>query len=256
MVIGGVALALVAVYGLWLRDSSLVRVEHVEVNGIDGPEAPEIRAAIVAAARRRTTLNVRSSDLERAVAGHPSVRAVEVDPRLPHGLDVRVIRHRPVARLRYGRRDGPPVAADGTLLPGLVVDRPLPVLESAEATNRRGGRLDNGRALRSVRVLAAAPTVLDRRMAGAEEGRERGMVVRLRRGPDIVFGDLSALGAKWSAAVRVLADPASRGAAYVDVRLPGRPAAGGLAEPEEPPDPATPSEPPTASPAPPPNPQP
>ena len=35
--------------------------------------------------------------------------------------------------------------------------------------------------------------------------------------------------AKWTAAARVLADPSSRGAAYIDLRLPDRPAAGGLA---------------------------
>jgi len=92
--------------------------------------------------------------------------------------------------------------------------------------------------MRSVRVLAAAPPVLDRRIAGTEEGRERGMVVQLRRGPEVVFGDLSRLDVKWSAAIRVLADPASRGASYVDVRLPDRPAAGGLGEAESPPEPA------------------
>ncbi len=42
----------------------------------------------------------------------------------------------------------------------------------------------------------------------------------------IYFGDASRAHAKWMAAARVLADPSSQGAWYVDVRLPERPAAG------------------------------
>jgi hypothetical protein len=44
----------------------------------------------------------------------------------------------------------------------------------------------------------------------------------------VIFGDATRLRAKWAAASRVLADLEASGASYVDVRLPGRPAAGGL----------------------------
>jgi hypothetical protein len=50
----------------------------------------------------------------------------------------------------------------------------------------------------------------------------------MRNGPDLIFGDATDLEAKWAAAARVLADASSRGATYVDLRLPERPAAGGL----------------------------
>ncbi|MEJ7718360.1 MAG: hypothetical protein WKF31_10505 [Thermoleophilaceae bacterium] len=53
----------------------------------------------------------------------------------------------------------------------------------------------------------------------------------MRHGPAVVLGDLGDLKVKWAATARVLADPASRGAAYVDVRMPERPVAGGLVEP-------------------------
>ena len=55
-----------------------------------------------------------------------------------------------------------------------------------------------------------------------------GIVVELRDGPELIFGDATRVRAKWVAATRVLADPDSEGATYIDVRLPGRPAAGGL----------------------------
>ena len=44
-------------------------------------------------------------------------------------------------------------------------------------------------------------------------------------GPVLYFGDSHRLAAKWAAASRVLADASSRGATYLDLRLPERPAA-------------------------------
>ena len=56
-----------------------------------------------------------------------------------------------------------------------------------------------------------------------------GLTVGLRNGALIYFGDTARPHAKWIAAARVLADPGSSGASYVDVRVPDRPAAGGIA---------------------------
>src|SRR5438270_194850 len=43
--------ALLALGWLWLRDSSLVAVKRVTVTGASGPDATEIRSALVTAAR-------------------------------------------------------------------------------------------------------------------------------------------------------------------------------------------------------------
>jgi cell division protein FtsQ len=83
-------------------------------------------------------------------------------------------------------------------------------------------------ALRAVRVAAAAPAALRGRLEELERRKEDGLVVRLREGPELIFGDATRMQAKWTAAARVLADKAAAGASYVDLRLPGRPAAGGL----------------------------
>jgi cell division protein FtsQ len=228
VVLAALALALAAAYGLWLRDSSLVRIERVEVRGLTVPEAPRLRARVAAAARRMTTLNVRLAPLERALRRHPALQRVEADPRLPDALEVTVTEYRPVARLRAGGRDGPPVAADGTLLRALEVKRPLPVVETGEPLPARARALRDRRARRLLRAIAAAPGPLGERLGSGAEERGRGVVLRMRRGPEVVMGTLARLDAKWAAAARVLADPGARGAAYVDVRLPGRPVAGGL----------------------------
>jgi hypothetical protein len=62
----------------------------------------------------------------------------------------------------------------------------------------------------------------------------RGVVAQLQHGPAIYFGQPGDLARKWQAAVAVLAQRASQGATYIDVRMPDRPVAGGLALQEQP----------------------
>jgi cell division protein FtsQ len=226
--LAAVVVLLAAAYIGWFRDSGLVAVERVEVTGLTTRDEARVRAALTEAARDMTTLHVRHGELEQAVAGFRVVRTLEVQADFPHRLTIRVVEHRPAALVatRSGRV---PVAADGTVLSGLPVEGRLPVLEARGAAT--GGRLTDERALRSLRVIGAAPGAIAARVLRVDQDREAGVVVRLRRGPRLLFGDLTRLGAKWAAATRVLADAQARGATYVDVRLPERPAAGGLAEP-------------------------
>jgi hypothetical protein len=56
----------------------------------------------------------------------------------------------------------------------------------------------------------------------------KGLSLDLRRGPQLFFGSESRADAKWMSVARVLADPSSEGAVYLDVRVPERVAAGGL----------------------------
>jgi cell division protein FtsQ len=224
-------LALTALYMLWFRDSGLVRVERVSVTGLTTSDAGRLRQALTASAKGMTTLHVDEDRLERAVAGSPAVARLEVNPDFPHTLRIHVVENRPAA-LAVSGRSRMPVAGDGTLLRGLSAEGPLARIEL------EGPLPDEqltGPALSAARIAGAAPTPLRRRLSDVREARGRGLVARLRGGPEIVFGDARRVHAKWMAATRVLADRSSRGASYVDVRLPDRPAAGGLpAEPEQP----------------------
>ena len=210
----------------WVRDSSLVAVERVVVVGASGPEAARVRAALERAARDMTTLHVREDQLRSAVAPFTIVRGLDVEPDAPHTLRIVVRQHVPVAAVQgAGRRFA--VAADGTVLRSTRVDG-LPRVVSRSAA---GERLD-ARTARAVALLAAAPAALRakvRRLWIAD----RGWTASLRHGPLVVFGRAERAGAKWLAAARVLADRSSAGATYVDVRLPERPAAGGLVDPAQ-----------------------
>ena len=74
-----------------LRHSSFVRVEHVRVIGVHGPEAAAIESALSAAARHMSTLDAQTGPLRAAVAPFRVVREVSVHPHFPHGLSVDVV---------------------------------------------------------------------------------------------------------------------------------------------------------------------
>lgn len=219
-----VLLAVLAPLALWLRSSSLVRVERVAVSGIGGPQVKLIRRALEVEAREMTTLHVREDALLRAVTQYPVVRSLRTETDFPHGLRIVVNAHEPVAALRASGGGLTPVAADGTLLPGSAA-RDLPVV--GVRTTPGGERLGRGETLGAVRLLGAAPRALRSRVARVYRG-PRGLAATMDSGPKLYFGGAARLEAKWGAAAQVLAHGTSRGAAYVDLRVPERPVAGGL----------------------------
>jgi cell division protein FtsQ len=224
-------LALLGAGWLWLRDSSLVAVRQVDVTGASGSEAPRVRAALQEAARDMTTLHVRAGQLQTAVAPFPAIRGIEAHADFPHRLRVVVHERVAVGALAAGD-DRVAVAADGTLLRGSAT-RGLPVVAMGAAP--AGDAISDRGARSAIALLAAAPAALRAKVVRVYAG-PRGLTAPLADGPVLYFGGAERMQAKWAAAARVLADHSSAGATYLDVRLPERPAAGGLEapEPEEP----------------------
>jgi cell division protein FtsQ len=217
------ALVVLGAMYLWLRDSSLVGVRQVEVTGLTGSQAEEIRDALTDAARDMTTLHVREDALRDAVQGYPVVRELHADADFPHRLRITVNSYDPIGSMALGGRSVA-IARDGTVLDGT----PTKGLTAIAATGSAAGtKIAGTEATRLVRLLAAAPAPLRSRAQRAYKG-PNGLAVDLRQGPRLDFGDLSQVDAKWLAAAAVLADEDSRGASYVDVRLPERPVAGPL----------------------------
>jgi cell division protein FtsQ len=219
-----VALAVLMPLALWLRNSSLVRVNHVTITGIGGHQAGEIRSVLTAAGADMTTLNVRDKALLSAVAAYPTVRSLRTATDFPHGLKVIVDAYEPVAALQADVGRVTPVAGDGTLLRGATPqDLPLLGVKAIPGSDRVGDRTT----IAAIRLLALAPPALRARVVRAFRGK-RGWALSVENGPKLYLGGATRLRAKWAAAARVLGDRTSRGASYVDVRVPERPVAGGL----------------------------
>jgi len=219
-----VVLAVLAPIALWLRSSPLVRVQEVTVDGIQGPQAQLIRDALVAEGMDMTTLDVSDSSLLSAVAQYPVVRSLRTETDFPHRLRVIVNAYEPVAALRASGGGLTAVAGDGTLLRGATT-RGLPVVGVHSTPG--GDRLGRGETFAAVRLLAAAPRPLRLRVGRVDRG-PRGLAATMSGGPKLFFGGAARLEAKWGAAAQVLAHRTSRGASYVDLRIPERPVAGGL----------------------------
>lgn len=245
LALAAVATVLGAVYFLWFRDSSLVRVNKVTVEGLStAPDAPQLRARLTKVARDMTTLHVDPARLRHVVAGDPVVHSIEVRPNFPHGLLIHVVENRPVALLSAGGRSVP-VAADGTLLDGVDVNGALPTLTTPSLPD--GRRVPGGGTLDRVTVAGAAPPALLKRVESISIQPDKGFVVELTDGPALWLGDAAQLELKWAAAAAVLAQDSSKGASYVDVRIPDRPVAGGLGvTTDAQPDPGGPADVPTA----------
>ena len=224
--VGAALLALLLLGGwLWLRDSSLVKVTKVRVTGVSGPDAGRVRLALSDAAADMTTLHVRRDQLLKAAEPFPIVRDVEVTTDFPHGLTIHVVPHVPVGVVvADGRHIA--VASDGTILRGESATAGLASIPISTVPG--GTHLSDARALAAVKVLGLAPAPLRVRIVRVTSG-SHGLTVKLKAGPEVYFGDPDRVTAKWAAATRVLADSTSRGATYVDVRLPERPVAGGVA---------------------------
>jgi cell division protein FtsQ len=210
---------------LWMRDSPLVAVHQVEISGTTTADGPRVDAALRDAARGMTTLHVRDARLRDAVAGFASVADVRAHADFPHRLVIEVIEQRPVAALLLGSGRRVAVTAAGIALPDVPAAGDLPdvALPAAVAPTRVG----DPRTRAALAVAAAAPRPLLQRAARFFWGRD-GLTLDLRAGPPLIFGSPAEARAKWTAAARVLAEPSAVGATYLDLRIPGRVAAGGL----------------------------
>jgi cell division protein FtsQ len=212
---------------LWARDSSLVAVQKVTVVGLSGPETARVTQQLENAAKDMTTLHVRGDQLRSVVEPYPVVKDLRVATDFPHGLKITVIENTPVAAvLSDGAKT--PVGADGRLLRG-ADQRELAVVPLSVPP--AGQRVADRAARQAIAALAAAPAALRQRVLRAASTDHGGITLVLRDGPDLRFGGADRLAAKWAAASAVLADENSRGATYLDLRYPERPAAGGLEDP-------------------------
>jgi cell division protein FtsQ len=205
----------------WVRSSPLSAVRNVKVTGLSGADAGQIRDALETTARNMSTLNVSTADFHNTVAAYPEVKSVHASASFPHSMTITVVEQDPVAVVVAGDHRTV-VSGDGTLLPNVTASSSLPTITMSVAP---GGPLA-GTPLQEAELLADAPPGLLSRIASTTESSSHGLTVALRDGPQLYFGDAGRLTAKWDAAVAVLANSSSAGAAYIDVTDPSRPAAG------------------------------
>lgn len=216
-------IALVGAFFL-VRDSSLVKVEEVQVVGLGGYYDRAARKAVTAEALQMTTMNFDEDRIRDAAGAFVNVADVTVVTDFPHGVTLKFDVIRPVVA---GKVNGRTVAlaADGSIIAGASNLSTLPTIDVSGVIS--GNRVTDGKALGAVKVLGAAPDVLLRKVEEARWGRN-GLTLELEKGVLLYFGTAEDIRAKWRDAVAVLASSETAGLSYIDLRAPGRPSVGGL----------------------------
>lgn len=225
LIVSLLILAAVIAGGFMLvRNSSLVAVKEVKVVGLSGYYDKQARSAVVAEAMQMTTMNFDPARVEEAAGGFVDVAGVKVETDFPHSATIYVKVRRPVLVARLNGRTVT-LSQDGEVITAATSVAGLPKIEASG--NVVDGRVTGGKALSAARLLGAAPDVLMRKVDGIQWGKY-GIVVSMHKGPDLYFGTSEDAKLKWRDAATVLASDAATGAAYLDLRVPGRPAVGGL----------------------------
>jgi cell division septal protein FtsQ len=220
-----VCVGLAGVLGLggWLliRSSALFSVQEVSIAGLTPSASPIVSDELIAAARTQATTSFSVAALRAAVARYTLVESVDAQADSAHAVRIEVVEREPVARLLVAHRSYL-LAGDGTVVSGLADAGPLAVLHCTQAP--AGGRTRDRFVLLALRVLSDAPVPLRERTAAVTLA-DGLLTIYLHRGPRLIFGNQGLLHAKWDAAAAVLAYSGARGADYIDLRVPSRPAA-------------------------------
>ena len=186
LIVASVALVVLAGGWLWLRQSPLVSVEHVQVQGLStvrGADTGAIEAALRRAADGMSTLELNPAALRAAVASYPVVRSIQTHASFPHSLRIDVVEQPPVATLVSGGQRTA-VAADGVVLGPSLLSGTLTVIIARlpEASLPIAGRAVASGALREqLALLGVAPRALASAIERVYMGRQ-GLTILLHGG--------------------------------------------------------------------------
>ncbi|MBN8867237.1 MAG: cell division protein FtsQ/DivIB [Solirubrobacterales bacterium] len=235
-------LLLAAGYMFWLRDSSLVGIKNLKVEGISvhTEEGKQIDQAVRTAMGEMTTLDVKPEILDQELARFPRVADAEIETKFPDSATVTVTTRENGSVYGDGS-DAVLVATDGTVLgPANGQEDSLPRIEGVPKDVPAGQVADAGDLvppglLNQALVLGATPPELRTYVEGTRLSSD-GVRLVLTNGLILLFGDASHVDEKWRAAAALIADPSFTDAGYVDLTVPRRPAVSEEAPPASAPD--------------------
>ena len=237
--VAGVALACVLAAGVvglgytWLKGSGMFTLHSVAVRGGTESDREAARDAVARAAAGRSLLALSSSQVAAAIEQVPTIRLASVDRDFPHTLRIRIVPERAVAlAVEHGALPQPrgrERARAARLRPGRGAAVAAAHLAAAPASARfRAARCTRRRIQAALEALSARPAGFRAQIANVKVEPERGIVMRLRGGLDIVARPAAAARSE-DARGRVGAAGTTdarraRAALYADVSAPNRPA--------------------------------
>jgi cell division protein FtsQ len=235
VVVAALAFALAAgaveVGYLWLKGSGVFALRSVAVRGGTERDRLAVRDAVARAAAGRSLLTLSSARMAGAIEAVPTIRLATVDRDFPHTLRIHIVPERAVAVAIGSRGYRSLVAASGRVLRVFSPRQGLPTLPRVWPQNEHppaGGTIDSASVQAELDALAARPPDFRATVANVKVDPQRGIVMRLRGGLDLVLGPPLQLAQKLRAAAWVLRHYPTRAErsqlVYADVSAPNRPA--------------------------------
>jgi cell division protein FtsQ len=227
----GLAAGAVELAYLWVKSSGMFTLRSVAVRGGTESDRLAVRDAVARAAAGSSLLSLSPARVADAIETVPTIRLASVDRDFPHTLRIAIVPERAVALARGSGNYRSLVAASGRVLRVFTPREGAPRLPRIWPGDERpvaGGTMHAASVQAALDALAARPRDFRARVANVKVEAERGIVMRLSGGLDIVLGPPLALDRKLRAAAWVLrhyptgADRAQL--IYADVSAPNRPA--------------------------------
>jgi cell division protein FtsQ len=216
---------------LWLKSSGTFQLRSVAVRGGTENDRVAARDAVARAAAGDSLLALSSARVASAIEKVPTIRLASVDRDFPHTLRILIVPERPVALMLGPGGYRSLVAASGRVLRVFAPGEAAPLLPHVWTRRERpvpGGSMLASDAQAALEALAARPPDFGASVANVKMDPDRGIVMRLRGGLDIVLGPPLQLRDKLRAAAWVLryySTSAQRAQlVYADVSAPNRPA--------------------------------
>lgn len=217
---------------LWLKGSGMFQLKSVAVRGGNESERVAVRDAVARAAAGRSLLALSPSGVAGVIEQVPTIRLASVDRDFPHTLRIHIVPERPVALAVGPGHYRSVVAASGRVLRVFGPRDAVPALPQVwTPRNERpmpGGTVRDASTQAALEALAARPADFSAHVANVKLDPERGIVMHLRGGLDIVLGPPLELPQKLRAAAWVLhhypTNDERAQLVYADVSAPDRPA--------------------------------
>jgi len=236
--VAGVTLACALAAGViglgytWLKSSGMFTLRSVAVRGGTESDREAARDAVARAAAGRSLLALSSSQIAAAIEQVPTIRVASVDRDFPHTLRISIVPEHAVALAVSTGHYRSLVASSGRVLRVFDPGEALPSLPRIwpKASERPvpGGSMHSPGIQAALEALSARPAGFRAQIANVKVEPERGIVMRLRGGLDIVIGPPLQLDQKMLAAAWVLRHYPTHDEraqlVYADVSAPNRPA--------------------------------
>jgi cell division protein FtsQ len=228
----GLAAGVLGLGYVWLKSSGVFTLRSVAVRGGTESDRVAARDAVARAAAGSSLLSLSPAQVAKAIEQVPTIRVASVDRDFPHTLRIRIVPERAVALAVSTGHYRSLVASSGRVLRVFDTGEALPSLPRIwpKASERPvpGGSMHSPGMHAALEALSARPAGFRAKIANVKVEPERGIVMRLRGGLDIVIGPPLQLDQKLQAAAWVLRHYPTRDERaqllYADVSAPNRPA--------------------------------